>query len=195
MEHAPPPHGSYLGSRQQQQAAAGGSSTSSITDQTMSQRTTPSLSPPPSPGGGRSPGPSSTSAAFINVGFTSAALVDSLLQPLRQEMRTNISDKAQAEALRNAFCLPPGQVMLAQYLCARRKPGGWDSGVVMQGQLLVFSGCLVFQSNILGHVKFKTIWFENGEGLPSRPLQKWRGIESMGRLKGRDECCRPCALQ
>jgi hypothetical protein len=32
-----------------------------------------------------------------------------------------------------------------------------DSGVVMQGQLLVFSGCMVFQSNVLGHIKFKTM--------------------------------------
>jgi hypothetical protein len=32
------------------------------------------------------------------------------------------------------------QVLLAHFLCGRRKPGGWDSGVVMQGQLLVFSG-------------------------------------------------------
>jgi hypothetical protein len=38
---------------------------------------------------------------------------------------------------------PRLQVLLAHFLCGRRKPGGWDSGVVMQGQLLVFSGCMV----------------------------------------------------
>lgn len=36
-----------------------------------------------------------------------------------------------------------------------------DTGVVMQGQLFVFSGCMVFQSNVLGHIKFKTMWAQH----------------------------------
>ena len=40
-------------------------------------------------------------------------------------MRTAVTDRGKAEALRDAFCLPPGQVLLGHFLCARRKPGGW----------------------------------------------------------------------
>ncbi|KIY94993.1 hypothetical protein MNEG_12971 [Monoraphidium neglectum] len=100
-------------------------------------------------------------SAFVSVGWRPEAIVDSLLHPLKQEMRTNINDPAKAEALRRAFGLSSGQSLLAHFLCARRKPGGWDTGVVMPGQLLVFSGCMVFQSNVLGNIKYKCIWFEN----------------------------------
>lgn len=37
------------------------------------------------------------------------------------------------------------------------QPMSRDSGVVMSGQLLVFSGCIVFQSNVLGVIKVKTM--------------------------------------
>ena len=56
------------------------------------------------------PSSSAASAAFVSVGWRPEAIVDSLLHPLKQEMRTNITDPAKAEALRSAFGLPPGQV-------------------------------------------------------------------------------------
>jgi hypothetical protein len=102
--------------------------TAATTPQSGTPRTTPSLSPPPSPPAGASFSrpPSTTSAAFIRVGFTTSAFVESLLQPLQPERRTNVNDEpGRAEALRAAFCLPPGQALLAHFLCGRRKPGGW----------------------------------------------------------------------
>lgn len=43
-----------------------------------------------------------------------------------------MSDPGKADALRAAFCLPPGQALLGHFLCARRKTSGWESGIYMQ---------------------------------------------------------------
>jgi hypothetical protein len=78
----------------------------------------PPLASPSPPGSGRP----SSSSSFVPMGFRPGALVDSLLHPLKPEMRTNITDPGKAEALRAAFCLPPAQVRVGER--RRRADGG-----------------------------------------------------------------------
>lgn len=130
------------------------------------QQTTATATTTPTP----TPTPPTT-GAFVSAGFSRAALVDALRYPLKAELRLDVQTACgpqRAEALRAAFALPPGQVLLGHFLCARRK-----AGIYLQGQLFVFGGCLVFQSNVFGAVKFKTIWFENGALRARQQRREW----------------------